>query len=274
MEQKDIRPFIYWTIRSPCGGHRYRCSIFDMGICLRVRNLPGETYDPYSQPYSGMDSFINAGGYINGSGVFIILLSLLALGVIFLDRIQKMMPGNNQLNGIIASVKTKSNIILIVFGALIVLIAGLDMAQLNSTNAQVSSALSSQYATLISLYGYSVSASANPGIGLYLALIAGLVLLVSGFIGIMQVQKHPFVQHQNMSEVSPRYQQPGQQYGPAAPQNQTYQQPAPAQQYQQPVQQQYAPSGNPTARTRPRNKPRQPSSAATAALGPRAQTIA
>jgi hypothetical protein len=177
----------------------------------------------YSHSYSGLDSVTNPGSYINGSGIFLILLSILALGVIFLDRIQKMAPGNNQLNGVMASVRTKANLILLVFGALIVLIAGLDLGQINSIKSQLAAA--TQFSSII-----SISASADAGIGLYLALIAGLGLLVSGFFGLMQSQKHPQM-HQ-------------QQYGPSAPQNQTYQQPGQQYQPQQYQQQPYTPAGN------------------------------
>jgi hypothetical protein len=184
---------------------------------------------PVSQSYSGTYGFpsgvSNYWSYINSGGIFTAILSFITLGIVFSDNIEKMVGQSNSVNNVaMGMVKRFSNIVLIAFGAIILLIALNNISAIGSMNATISQS------SFLSLVG--ASGSVSVGIGLYLTLVAGLIILVCGFLG-LKVQRE---NERSLAKNNPMQQQ---QYGPAnnpVPQNPQY---PPMQQ------QQYGPANNP-----------------------------
>ncbi len=126
--------------------------------------------------WSHMGTSASAGA--GGDGILTLFLSILVLGVIFSDRIQSVatqgMSSNNlggqdtakQISSINTLVKTWSNIILLAFGAIILLVALRDLGSVGSVS-------------------YWIGGTYGAGIGLWMTLLGGLLIVLAIVINLV-----------------------------------------------------------------------------------------
>jgi hypothetical protein len=180
-----------------------------IGIVAAFLTWVSATVLGISLSYSGIDAMPNPQGYINGGGIFTILLSLMALGVIFSDKLQKMTANGSSEGNIIAMIKKWSNVFVVIFAGAILLIAANNISQISSGQRALAS------------LGFTSLGSISAGPGLYLTVVAGLGMIFSGLWGLKLQSDHsrmasrqPQAQYQPQSQ--PQYQTQSQpQYQPA-----------------------------------------------------------
>jgi len=174
-------------------GLTYKQAIGTVAVVLAVLAVfltwVSVSYGSDSKSYSGIsgdfsDNLSDDKGFIDNGGIYILVFSIVCLAFILSDILQKVFIRTNQnLNKMFAIMNQLANIVVVVIGILIIVVTVADINAISSLNSEWSD------------YGLDI----NAGAGLYLALMAGFGIFISGVIGLKDQLPHMKINQQTQT---------------------------------------------------------------------------